>query len=222
VPDLADVAALLADRTRARMLDELSGGTPIVAGELARRTGVAASTASEHLALLERGGLIVVDRRGRRREARLATPAVAEALEAISRLADQRRPRGLREANRMEALRRARSCYDHLAGAVGVALTDALVSGGALSRSDGTFTAGDSPHWERLGIDLDALRAGRRPLARACLDWTERRDHLAGALGAAVLSVCLERRWLERRSADRALLLTPAGTQALRRLGAAV
>ena len=138
--ELADVAALLADRTRARILEELLGGPALPAGALAVRVGVAPSTVSGHLAKLEAAGLIVIHARGRRREAQLARPEVAEALEALSRLASgDARPIGLRAVNGHAALREARSCYDHLAGRAGVRLADSLVARGALTIRDGTF-----------------------------------------------------------------------------------
>jgi len=216
--DLADVAAALADRTRARMLEELLGGMPLPAGALAARVGVAPSTVSGHLVKLEATGLVTIERSGRRREARLAGPHVAEALEALSRIAgDTARPIGLRAVNEREALREARSCYDHLAGRAGVALADHLLEQGKLVERDGTFSVppGAREHYrERFGIDPAAL-ATRRPLVRACTDWTERRPHLAGALGAALLDAMLEKGWLTRRPGGRALNVTARGNQEL-------
>lgn len=214
--ELADVAALLADRTRARILEELLGGPPLPAGALAVRVGVAPSTVSGHLAKLEAAGLIVVRARGRRREAELARPEVAEALEALSRLAPgDARPIGLRAVNGHAALREARSCYDHLAGRAGVALADDLVGRGALVLRDGAFTVGDEAYFARaFGIELGAF-TGRRVLVRACPDWTERRPHVAGALGAALLDVALARDWVRRRDDGRALNVTAAGRAVL-------
>ena len=214
--DLADVAAALADRTRARMLEELLGGTPLPAGALAVRVGVAPSTVSGHLVKLEAAGLVTIEPNGRRREARLAGPQVAEALEALSRIAgDTARPIGLRAVNEREALREARSCYDHLAGRAGVALADHLLEQGKLVHRDGAFTVPPEAreHYrERFGVDPSALPT-RRPLVRACTDWTERRPHLAGALGAALLDAMLEQGWLTRRPGGRALNLTARGSQ---------
>jgi DNA-binding transcriptional ArsR family regulator len=223
VAEIAPVASLLADRTRARILEELLGGVALPVGALAVRAGVAPSTASEHVAKLEAARLVAVTANGRRREVALAGPHVAEALEAMSRLADPPPPVGLRAVDRRQALRRARSCYDHLAGRLGVALADALVDRGALSARDGAFAVGGSdPLFGTLGIDLDALRARRRPLVRACQDWTERRPHVAGALGAAMLAAMLRADWLRRRPDGRALDLTPAGAEALEREGIAL
>src|SRR3954453_22356598 len=179
--ELADVAALLADRTRARILEELLAGPPLPAGALAARVGVAPSTVSGHLAKLEAADLIVVRSVGRRREASLARPEVAEALEALARLAGESRPIGLRAVNGQLALREARSCYDHLAGRAGVALADSLVARGALSLRDGTFGVTDPEFFaSSFGIDVAALPR-RRAVIRACEDWTERRPHVAGA-----------------------------------------
>lgn len=210
---LANVAAAIADRTRARMLEELLAGTPLPAGALAVRVGVAPSTVSGHLARLEAAGLVTVVSVGRRREARLAGPHVAEALEALGRVAgDDPRPIGLRAVNGRAALREARSCYDHLAGRAGVALADGLQACGALTPE---FTVPDDAadfYADSFGIELASLN-GRRPLVRACTDWTERRPHVAGALGAALLDVMLSRGWLARRPDGRALNITPLGAR---------
>jgi DNA-binding transcriptional ArsR family regulator len=216
VSELADLATVIADRTRARILEELLGGIPLSAGALAVRVGVAPSTVSGHLAKLSDARLIVVRASGRRRLASLARPEVAEALEALSLLASgESRPIGLRAVNGQAALREARSCYDHLAGRAGVAFADSLVARGALSLQDGAFAVGDASFFfSEFGIDIDALR-GRRPLLRTCIDWTEQRPHVAGALGAALLSAMLSRGWVRRRPDGRALNLTPAGLAAL-------
>lgn len=207
-----EIAAALADRTRARMLEELLGGPPLPAGALAARVGVAPSTVSGHLARLEAAGLITVEANGRAREARLAGPQVAEALEALARLAPETtRPVGLRQVNGREALREARSCYDHLAGRAGVQLADDLLAKGALELHDGAFTVPRSAYGHYVatyGVDPAELNP-RRSLARACQDWTERRPHLAGALGAAILAAMLDRGWVKRRPDGRALNLTP-------------
>jgi DNA-binding transcriptional ArsR family regulator len=207
-----EIAAALADRTRARMLEELLGGPPLPAGALAARVGVAPSTVSGHLTKLEQAGLIRIEAHGRRREARLAGPEVAEALEALARINPEaeQRPVGLKQVNGRAALREARSCYDHLAGRAGVQLADDLLERGALIERDGTFAVppGAYGHYiERFGVDPAQLNT-RRPLARACNDWTERRPHLAGALGAALLAAMLDNGWLKRRPDGRALNLT--------------
>ena len=210
--ELADVAALLADRTRARILEELLGGVALPAGALAARVGVAPSTVSGHLAKLSSAGLIVVRSNGRRREASLARPEVAEALEALGRLSPgDSRPIGLRAVNGKLALREARSCYDHLAGRAGVRLAEVLVAREALKLQDGALLVHDPSYFlDAFGIDVSDV-GGRRPLVRTCTDWTERRPHLAGALGAAVLDAWLSRGWVRRRPDGRALNLSPDG-----------
>ncbi len=216
--DVAMVAALFGDPTRAEMLDALLDGDAHAAGELAHRTGVAPSTASEHLTRLLRAGFVLVESRGRERRYQLASPAVGEALEGLARIAPSKRVSSLREASRSEAMRRCRTCYDHLAGRVGVAVTEALVARGTLVARDGAFVLpqGRERMLESLGVDVESARANRRSFARSCMDWSERRPHLAGALGAALARAIFDLGWLERRPHDRALLITPVGFGALR------
>ena len=190
--DLSAVAALIADPSRAAMLDGLTAGLPLTAGELARLAGVAPSTASEHLERLERGGLVVSERHGRSRHVRLAGAHVARALEALLAIAPPKRATGLRSWQHGEALRAARSCYDHLAGVVGVALAEALLARACSSpaRARSRSAAPGRRTWRRSGSTCRDPGA-RRATARACLDWSERRPHVAGALGAALLDELL-------------------------------
>ena len=216
-PDVAAVAGLIADPSRAAMLDALTGGVPLTARELGRVARVAPSTTSEHLDRLERGGLVVSERRGRTRQVRLAGADVARAIEALAAIAPAKRATGLKAWQYGEALRAARSCYDHLAGVAGVALADALVARRVIEPGDGGFaitSAGDEA-LARFGLDMAAIRGARRATARACLDWSERRPHVAGALGAALLGELLDRRWLRRAGDGRVLTLTPAGASGL-------
>jgi DNA-binding transcriptional ArsR family regulator len=215
--DLAAVAALIADPSRATMLDALAGGEAFTAGELARLAGIAPSTATEHLARLEDGGLIASVRQGRARYVRLAGADVARALEALAVIAPPKRANGLRAWRHGEDLRAARSCYDHLAGVAGVALADALVERGVLEPGEGGFaiTAPGERRLASFGLDVAAILGARRSTARACLDWSERRPHIGGALGAALLAELLKRRWLRRRSDGRALNVTAAGRAGL-------
>jgi DNA-binding transcriptional ArsR family regulator len=214
-------AALIGDRTRATFLLALAEAEPLAGSELARRAGVGASTASLQLAKLAAGGLVHVEARGRQRHYRLASPAVGHAIEALARVAPERSVRSLREAVRSEALLFARTCYDHLAGRLGVALTEALERSGCLVRREALYdVTGDGEELlATLGVDVPALRAGRRALARPCLDWSEGRDHLAGALGAAVCERLLDAGWIERLPGSRAVRLTPAGDERLRGIG---
>ncbi len=218
-PDLATIGMLLGDRVRAAMLEALLDGEESPASSLASASGASASLASAHLRRLLDGGLVRVRTEGRRRLYRLASPQVAEFLEAALLLTPPLTgATSLRQANRRDRLRRARLCYDHLAGVLGVAVTERLVEVGALSTAqDGlvlTAPVGDDT-LGRLGIEVDVLRAAHRPLSRPCTDWTERRPHLAGGAGAAVASALLERRWVLRRAGNRGLDLTSDGAVGL-------
>lgn len=213
--ELADLAGLLADRTRARFLLALLDGRAWTGGELAAVAGVAPSTASEHLTRLVDGGLLAEHRQGRHRYVRLAGPAPARLLEdLLAHLGPTAPPaRTLRAATADQALRRGRTCYDHLAGRLGVAITDAMADRGLLTDQCAVTDAGLS--WL---TDLGFRPTTRRPLARACLDWTERRPHLAGAAGAHVCAHLRARGWLRGVGSGRAVRLTPTGETALRDL----
>ena len=206
--DLAAVGSLLAEPARARMLAALGDGRALPASALAAEAGVAPSTASGHLARLVEGGLLAGESRGRRRYFRLRGPEVAEALEALARVAPHEPVSSLRQATRIDALRAARTCYDHLAGRLGTALMDALLVRGLVA--DEHVTATGAERFGELGIDLDAI-PGRRPRFRSCLDWSERRPHAAGKLGAALAAHAFEFGWVERLDGSRALRVTPAG-----------
>jgi DNA-binding transcriptional ArsR family regulator len=216
--DVAAVAALVADESRARMLEALLDGGARPASDLAAAARTTASNASAHLAKLVDAGLLDVEPQGRHRYFRLASPRVAAALEALAEIAPARPVRSLREATLTDALARARSCYDHLAGKLGVALTDALVAEGVLAeRADGyDVTPRGVERLHHFGIDADALRRRRRAFARRCLDWSERRHHVGGAVGAALLDRLLELEWVARRPNTRALEVTPVGAARLR------
>ena len=215
---VASVAALLADRARATMLLALADGRVLPACELATLAGVKAPTASAHLGRLVEGGLLEVAREGRHALYRLASPQVARGLEALATLAPPRPAGSFREGQHGRALRVARSCYDHLAGQVGVALTASLLAKGALRarRAAYLLTPEGERALRRLGVDVASARGARRAFARPCLDWSERRHHLAGALGAAVLEALLAKDWLRRRRSGRALEVTAAGWRGLR------
>lgn len=210
--DLASTAALIADPSRAAMLGALLSGGRHSARELAVAASIAPSTATEHLDRLERGGLVVCERVGRRREVRLAGPEVGRALEALAMVSPPKKITTLREWHHGEALRAARSCYDHLAGEAGVALADGLQEAGVVTLGDGAFaiTASGAERLRAGGIDVDAILGARRATARACIDWSERRPHIGGALGAALLAQLLERGWLTRPDPKgRVLRVTP-------------
>ncbi|MBK1785399.1 helix-turn-helix domain-containing protein [Prauserella cavernicola] len=219
--DLAALAALLADDTRARFCLALLDGRAWTASELAAHATVAASTASEHLGRLIGGGLLVERRQGRHRYVQLAGPREAELIEGLVAHLEPRgqRPATLRTSRAAEALARGRTCYDHLAGRLGVALTDALTDRGLLDRTAGFALTTAGVEWLTgpLAVAPEDLR-GRRPLAKECLDWTERRSHLAGLAGARLCERLLARGWVKRIGTQRAVTVTPEGTDALRLL----
>lgn len=217
-PDLSRVAGVIGEPTRAAILGALLGGEWLPAGELARRAGVTPSTASEHLARLVEHGLVTRRRSGRHRYYALAGRDVAAALESLARIAPLPAVATRRESTRSEALKFARTCYDHLAGRLGVLLTDTLLERGLISVRGYEVTARGEDWLRTLDIDVAALRRGRRTLARPCLDWSERLDHLAGAVGAAIAATMLERRWLARIDGTRAVRLTVRGREGLYRV----
>jgi DNA-binding transcriptional ArsR family regulator len=205
--DVASVGALLAEPARAKVLLALGDGRSLAATTLASEAGVAPSTASHHLARLVDGGLLTVTSHGRHRYYALAGPHVADLLEAVARVAPAQPVTSLRAGTRAHALRYARHCYDHLAGRLGVAVTEALV---LLRRDDFELTEAGAEKLAAIRVDG---RAGEG--ARACLDWTEQRHHVAGQLGRNVLQRLLELDWLQRSTGTRALRLTDAGRTAL-------
>ena len=220
----AEVASLAGDPARAGMLHALMDGRALTASELARVAGVTPQTASGHLARMAAAGLLQVERQGRHRYHRLASLAVAQMMESIMQVAsgvEAMRPApvtGPRDA----ALRAARTCYDHLAGHLGVALADALVAGGhvELMQDAGLVTDTGIALFGRIGIDVAALSAGRsktaRLLCRPCLDWSERRPHLAGAVGAALCAHSFEEGWIRRIEGTRAVTIMPKGQRIFR------
>ncbi|QIP87260.1 helix-turn-helix transcriptional regulator [Streptomyces sp. Tu 2975] len=218
--DLAAFAALLADETRAGFALALLDGRAWTAGELARHGGVAPSTASEHLGKLVAGGLLSEQRQGRHRYVRLADDRVAHLVEELAAHASPGpppAPRSLRESTVAEALARGRTCYDHLAGRLGITITRAMTARGLLTQDAGfALTDGGARWFGDLGIDLTVK--GRRPLVRGCLDWTERRPHLAGVAGARLCGHALDTGWCVRIGSDRAVKVTDDGERALHTL----
>jgi DNA-binding transcriptional ArsR family regulator len=214
---IAEFGALIAHPARAAMLTALLGGTQRPAGDLARAAWVSPQSASAHLARLVDGGLLAVEARGRHRYYHIASAEVASAIEAVSASLPQSSRPAHEVSGAPQQLRDARTCYDHLAGRLGIAVTDALVASDALRLADRMFTlteAGEA-RLRDAGIDVDAARASKRRFAPACLDWTERRYHLAGALGAALCSHALAERWVVRVPGDRGLRVTVEGARAL-------
>jgi DNA-binding transcriptional ArsR family regulator len=216
-PDISQIAAMLGDPSRAKICLALCDGRPLPAGELALRACVSAQTASNHLAKLRARGLIAVEATSRCRYYRLATPEVARAIEALALVAPVRRSTTSSVA-KANALRAARTCYDHLAGLLGVRLTTAMEERRWLQRSGTNFIVTEEGQRGLVdfGIDLGSVRRARRAFALVCVDWSERRPHLAGGLGAAVLARLLSLKWLERLPRTRAVRLTAAGWIGLR------
>lgn len=235
--DIAALAALVADRARARILLALTDGRALPASLLAAEAGVAPSTASEHLRKLVRAGLVTVHPQGRHRYFRLGGTEVAALLETMSRLTPPGAVRSLRQSTRMEALRRARTCYDHLAGQLGVAIFASLLEIGAVAGGDGVhrldgdgsdrlsapgrdfayrLTESGRRQLERLGVALSRPDRDGAIALRYCVDWTEQRHHLSGAVGRALATRLFELGWLERDPRLRAVRVTDDGRRGLR------
>lgn len=227
---LAQTAALVGDPARANMLAALMDGRALSAAELARAASVAPQTASGHLARLTTAGLLAVERQGRHRYHRLASPGVAQMLEGIMALAEvgpaaDRVRRPVVVGPRDLAMRAARTCYDHLAGRLAVAMADAMVEQGhiELSADGGAVTPDGAMFLRSLGVDLHAaqgraaMRGGGRVFCRPCLDWSERRPHVAGAVGVALCECCFTLGWVRRIEGTRALRVTPKGTRGIKR-----
>jgi DNA-binding transcriptional ArsR family regulator len=209
--DLAAVAALMADASRAAVLSELTDGRALPPSELAAVAGVSRSTISEHLAKLESAGYLTVEKGGRNRYFRLAGPDVAAAIESLAALAPRSPIRSLKQANRAAALSSARTCYGHLAGRLGVAVTEAMLGRGLIEREGEVFllTSSGAAWLEDLGV------ANPPRVGKACNDWSERRPHLAGQLGVALTRRLFELGWLARTDRARAVEVTTLGRAGL-------
>ena len=206
--DIARTAALIADETRATILDALVDGRALPPSQLAAAAGVSRPTVSEHLSKMLDAGLLAVERGGRNRYYRLASGEVAEALEALAVISPAREVRSLKQATRADSLAAARTCYGHLAGRLGVELTDALIGGGALTRAGDRFEVTDPSPLRELGVETHLH-------AKPCNDWSERRPHVAGPLGVALAKRLFALGWIERLPQPRAVRLTPAGRDGL-------
>ncbi len=230
--DIAAVGALVADPSRSRILLALGDGRALPAGRLASEAGVSAATASSHLAKLSDAGLLVVEAYGRHRYYRLAGPDVADLIEALQRLAPVAPVRSLRQGTRARALRDARTCYDHLAGRLAVEIMASLIARGHLAGGDGTFDPAAARGDTRAGAgrdvdyeltaegaafleDLGVVAPPGRRLVRYCVDWSEQRHHLAGALGRGLLDRLFALGWIRRAEAARAVQVTAAGEAGL-------
>ncbi|MGQ7960406.1 ArsR/SmtB family transcription factor [Pseudomonas sp. SP16.1] len=225
-PGISSTAALLADPGRVAMLWALMDGSARPAGELALLAGLSPSSTSAHLSKLVEGGLLALQRHGRNRFYRLAGPEVGQLLEALATTSQALQPRRTRTlpASRgtPPALREARTCYDHLAGELAVGLFERMGTAGWLVQQGGQVQLSEvgAAALGALGIDLEALRKRRRQLACACPDWSERKPHLGGALGAALLETCKQAGWLRPSGASRALHVSPQGRRAIGRIAA--
>lgn len=212
-PYIAEAAALIGDPARANMLAALMDGRALTASELAYRAGVAPSTASGHLAKLIEGRLVAATPSGRHRYYRLGSTAVAQVLENLMSLAVDGPPRHRPRSRCDEAMAIARTCYDHLAGRLGVALADSLAGRKQILLGDegGLVTDAGTTFLRDFGVGLLACKGSRRALCRPCLDWSERRWHIGGHIGAAIAERCFALGWTERQNDSRALTITPAG-----------
>ncbi len=215
---MAEIARLVGEPARAHMLLALADGRALPAGELAACAGVAAQTASGHLALLERAGLVTAVRQGRHRYFRVASSEVAALLEATLLVASGTRPGALCPSRVDPLLQAGRTCYNHLAGRLGVALCDALRDAGRITLGEDTACVTESglDLLARWGLDVAPLR--HHPYGRTCIDWSERRAHLAGPLGRAIYRRCLALHWIEGHLDSRAVRVTPAGRQGFMRV----
>ncbi len=219
-PDIARIAALIGDPARANILTALMAGKALTASELAQEAGVSLQTASAHLAKLDQGGLIAMRKSGRHKYFRLAGDEVAGVLEALMGLAAGAGHLRTRIGPKDEAMRRARVCYNHLAGEMGVRMYGVMLDRGYL-RQEGealALTAAGADFVAALGIDLGALSRSKAPMCRECLDWSARKSHLAGQLGRAMLSHFIAQGWARREQGSRVVRFGPAGEDAFDRL----
>jgi DNA-binding transcriptional ArsR family regulator len=212
-PVIANVAALIGDPARANILTALMAGKALTVSELAQEAGVTLQTTSAHLSKLLGGGMVAARKQGRHKYFELASPKVAEAIEALMGLAADTGDLRTRTGPRDEALRAARRCYNHLAGMAGVQLYESLIRRGYLTiDASGLSLSRDGREFaEELGIDVQRLSTGRMPLCRECLDWSERKTHLAGSLGRALLDRMIEDKWVRHHANSRVISFTPRG-----------
>ncbi|MEX0344716.1 MAG: ArsR/SmtB family transcription factor [Rhizobiaceae bacterium] len=216
-PSIATVGALIGDHARASILCTLLDGQTRTATELSHRAGVSASTASAHLTKLVDGRLLAVEKQGRHRFYRLASAEIGQMLETMLAVSDASIPTNKIERRNQE-LRAGRMCYDHIAGRLGVALTDSLIERNSVTITGKTIELTDSGKlfFRRLGIDVEAVRKRRRKFADYCIDWSERRPHLSGALGEALATHCVKNKWIYRLPDTRAVRITPKGRQEMK------
>ncbi|MDA9008603.1 winged helix-turn-helix domain-containing protein [Alphaproteobacteria bacterium] len=217
-PDIAKIAALVGDPARANMLTALMTGYALTARELSEEAGVTPATTSSHLSKLEEGGLVKVDKQGRHRYYQLADDQVASVLEGLMGLAARNGLQRVRPGPKDPAMREARVCYDHLAGDMGVALYDGLLSRGIIEVEKDTplLTKQGEAFAADFGIDLSVLSKAKRPVCKACLDWSNRRSHLAGGMGAALLHRIYDLGWAKRVPDSRVVSFSTKGAEAFK------
>jgi DNA-binding transcriptional ArsR family regulator len=211
--EMAEIASLIGDVSRANILAALMDGRALTALELSLAARVTPQTASSHLAKLLGANLLAVEKQGRHRYYRLASAQVARTLEAVMALTVDAPPRHRAKSRLDDELRTARMCYDHIAGRIGVGIADALIGHGHIAFEDGAGEVTDSGRrfFADLGVDLITPVKSRRIFCRSCLDWSERRPHIAGHVGAQIASFCFAQKWLARNAASRALTITGQG-----------
>ncbi|MBW8294442.1 helix-turn-helix transcriptional regulator [Sphingopyxis sp.] len=214
-PAIANVAALIGDPARANILTALMAGKALTVSELAQEAGVTLQTTSAHLSKLLGAGMVAARKQGRHKYFELASSKVAEAIEVLMGLAADSGHLRTRTGPRDEALRAARRCYNHLAGSAGVQLYESLIRRGYLNiKASGLSLSLQGREFaEGLGIDLGQLSASRTPLCRECLDWSERKTHLAGSLGRALLDHMIEDKWVRHNTNSRVITFTSRGHQ---------
>lgn len=219
-PNITQVASLIGEKTRSVILETLLDGRALPASELAHIAGVSLQTISSHLDKLLEGQLLSAETHGRHRYYRLASEQVAHALEALSLLSPPVKVTSLRQSDTLEGVRYARTCYDHLAGKLGVDVTQALVTKGFIQTEGKEYviTRKGEDWFQSIGIDVHRLKAGRRVFCRQCLDWSERRYHMSGAVGAALAAKLFELAWITKTSSSRAVLITEQGKKELKRV----
>ncbi|WP_226648852.1 ArsR/SmtB family transcription factor [Microbulbifer variabilis] len=212
-PDISLVAGLIGDKTRSKMLMALMGGKALTATELACESDISAQTASTHLSKLTEGGLLVVRKQGRHKYFQLRDHEVAEILEKLLNIGSAQTQRSIDTGPSNPDLRKARICYDHLAGSLGVALYDSLMAEGAIIEEfqSAELTDKGKEFFSNLGVDIEGLRNSRRPLCKSCLDWSERRNHLAGILGQWILEDAFRKKWARKRLDSRVIDFSNSG-----------
>ncbi|MGD8188441.1 metalloregulator ArsR/SmtB family transcription factor [Brevibacillus ginsengisoli] len=217
-PNISYIAKLIADPTRAIILDYLMNGQAVPASELAYVAKVSNATISSHLAKLVEGNLLIAEQYGRHRYYRLANAEIAEVLEALGTIAPPVQVRSLRQSDQLKQVRHARTCYDHLAGELGVKMTEALLQKNVFTLEDGEYVVTEQgKEWLfQLGINTEEANSKRRIFAKPCLDWSERRYHISGWLGSAIAARFFEQGWVTKNEKNRAVHLTEKGIEALK------